>query len=233
MRHTTVLLVLSVLVFLPQSVKGTQSVSLDEGRFQISMDGDRVGSESFSIRRSGSGADAQVIATGEIQIELEGEALELRPALQISGSQMAISAYQIKVSGSQQEEIYVTLSDRRFITRIQTERGEQEREFRATPHTLLLDSDVAHQYYFLNSRLTPDGGPLPVIIPRSGRQHDLRLISVAEDHVTLVDGERLPARHVILESNVGASEVWIDSEGRVLRVDRPESGYRALRERAP
>ncbi len=232
-RLLLVLLALAVSGFLLPSAGGAQSVAVDEGTFRISLDGNRVGTESFSIRRSGTGAEAQIIATGEIQMEVPEGSLDLRPALQTSGVDMAVSAYQIKISGHRQEEIYLTLGDRRFLTNIRSERGEQEREFRATPGTLLLDTGVAHQYYFVSTRFPEGSGTVAVIVPREGRQHELRVTAVGSESVTLAGGQQVSARHLRLEGNQETRELWVDSEGRVLQLRHAESGYLALREQAP
>jgi hypothetical protein len=224
----TVLVLGSVL---PAPAAG-QSVTVDEGTFRISVDGRDVGTETFSIRRSGTGDQAQIIATAEIRMEVPEGRTDIRPALQASGSDMAVSAYQVKISGALQEEIYVTLGDRRFLTSVRTERGEREREFRATPGTLLLDPGVAHQYYFLSARASQDGVTVPVISPREGRQFDLRVSLVGSESVT-IGGSPLEARHIRLEGEGGTRELWVDSEGRVLRLEHPEAGYLAVRQRAP
>lgn len=226
---------LPVLVFallLPALDLQGQSVTIDEGSFRILVDGSEVGSEAFAIRRSGSGADAQFIATAEIQMQVPEGRLDLRPALQASGGDMAVSAYQIKVSGHRQEEIYVTLGDRRFRTSVRSERGEQEREYRASPGTVLLDTGVAHQYFFISSRVGPEGGTVPVIVPRESQQFDLRVTSVGNEQVR-VGGESVSARHLRLEGNGETRELWVDDEGRVLRLEFPAGGYVAERSQRP
>lgn len=209
-----------------------QSVTLDQGTFRITVDGRDAGSETFSIRRSGTGGTAQVIATAEIQMEVPEGRTDIRPALQASGSDMAVSAYQVKVSGATQEEVYVTLGERRFLTTVRSERGEREREFRATPGTLLLDPGVAHQYYFLSGRVGDSGGTFPVISPREGRQFELRVTMVGNESIT-IGGTAISARHFRLEAEGGDRELWIDEEGRVLRVEHPAAGYVAERQSAP
>ena len=209
-----------------------QSVTLDEGTFRITVDGRTAGTETFAVRRSGSGDEAQVIATAEIQMDLPEGRLDLRPALQAAGRAMAVSAYQIKVSGHQQEEVYVTLGERRFRTQIRTERGEQEREYRAAEGTLLLDTGVAHQYYFVSQRFPEAGGTVPVIVPREGRQYDLRVTVVGWESIRIADTS-VRARHLRLEGNGDVRDIWVDEEHRVLRVSHPEAGYEAVREELP
>jgi hypothetical protein len=207
-------------------------VTLDEGVFRITVDGTAAGTETFSIRRSGTGEDSQIIAAAEIQMQLPAGRLDLRPALQTAGGEMAVSAYQVKISGHQQEEVYVTLGDRRFLTRVRSERGEQEREYRATPGTLLLDTGVAHQYYFLSQRLPSGSGAVPVLVPREGGQYELRVTFVGNVSLT-VGGAPVSARQLRLEGNGETRELWVDAQGRVLRLEYPAGGYVAMRETAP
>lgn len=223
-------LILSVLL-VPATAE-SQSVTLDEGTMRIFIDGGQVGTETFAIRRAGSGADAQVIATAEIQMDVPEGRVDLRPALQASGSEMAVSAYQIRVTGHRQEEIRVELGDRRYRTRISSERGEQEREHRATPGTILLDTDVAHQYYFVTSRIGPEGGSVPVIVPREGQQFNLSVTLLGDAQIQ-IGGQNTTARHYRLEGNGETRELWVDGEGRVLRLEFTERGYMAEREQLP
>lgn len=216
---------------LPTSVSA-QSVTVDEGVFLVSMDGASAGTESFSIRRSGSGDDAQVIATAEIQLDLPEGRTDLRPSLHAVGRDMAVYAYQIKVSGAQQEELTVREGDSRYITRVRSERGEREREFRAAPGTLLLDFEVAHQFHFLSARLDDGAGTIPVISPREGRQYELTASVIATEAIS-IGGQSTQARHVRLEGEGGTRDVWLDSEGRVLRVVHEARGYEAVREALP
>ncbi len=232
MRRPLALLALLTIGSISPNVGAAQSVAVDEGVFRILVDGTAAGTETFAIRRSGSGADAQIIASAEIQMQVPSGRVDLRPALQASGGEMAVSAYQIKVSGDRQEEIYVTLGERRFLTKILSERGEQEREYRASPGTLLLDTGVAHQYYFISQRLPSGSGSVPVIVPREGRQFEMRVTLVGETSVQ-VGGAALPARHLRLEGNQEVRELWVDAQGRVLRLEHPASGYVAVREAAP
>ncbi len=232
MKPRPALLPLLALGFLFPSLGASQSVTLDEGVFQITVNGAVVGTESFSIRRGGTGEDAQIIAAAEIQMQAPAGRLDLRPALQTAGGEMSVSAYQIKISGHQQEEVYVTLGDRRFLTRVRSEQGEQEREYRATTGTLLLDTGVAHQYYFLTQRLPSGSGSAPVLVPREGGQYTIAVTLVGETSI-MIGGASTPARHLRVTGNGETRELWVDSAGRVLRLEHAAEGYVALRESAP
>lgn len=218
-------------LLLPAHVQ-SQSVTLDEGTFDIFVDGREAGTETFAIRRSGTGPDAQVIATAEIRMDVPEGRVDLRPALQAAGSDMAVSAYQIKVSGHRQEEVYVTLGPRRFLTKIRSERGEQEREYRATPGTLLLDTDVAHQYYFVTTRAAANGGTVPVIVPRDGQVFDMTITVVGNERIT-IGGQATQARHLRLQGGQQVRDLWVDEDGRVLRLEFAGGAYVAERRSLP
>lgn len=216
--------------FLPLSLSG--QTTLDEGTFLITVNGSPSGTESFSIRHTSVGAEALVFATAEVDMQVAGGRLDMRPALRMEGRDMAVTGYQVKISGQQQQEIFLELGDNRFVTRIHSERGEQQREYRAAPGTLLLDTGMAHQYYFVSARIPSGGGAIPVMVPREGRQYDLAVTEVGTETITVAQ-RSVQARHLRLEGNQEVRDLWVDSEGRVLRVDHPASGYSAVREAVP
>lgn len=234
MRRTTrtlspLLLVLSTLAGAGASA---QNVTLDEGVFVVHLDGRRAGLETFSIRRSGSGEDARVIATAEIRLELADGALRMDPALEAAGPALTIAAYQVKVSGIRQEEIAISSNAQRLVARIRSERGEQVREYRATPTTMILDERVAHQYYFLHSRLASGSEQIHVIVPREGRQLRFRVAEVSPETIT-VGGREVRSRRIHLEAGGEARNVWLDEDGRVLRVIQDDGAFRAERQEPP
>lgn len=209
-----------------------QSTIVDRGTFEVSLAGRPAGVEDFVIRRAGVGPDAQTIATAEISLSGPAGRSELRPALQMVGSGMAVAAYQMKISGSRDEEVFVTVAPDRFILRLRSARGEQEGELRAAPNTLVLDADVAHHHYFLSQRLLAASLPLPVIVPGEGRRYEAMVVGSENEEIRLA-GRTLQSRHISLLIGDSTREVWLDSEGRVLRVADAASGYVALRRSPP
>jgi hypothetical protein len=202
-----------------------QNVVVDEGTFRIFDHGRDVGAETFTIRRVGQGTDTHVIANGVIELDLPGGHQQVKPLLR-SGSDLSLSAYQVEVSGSDPTEVAVTLSGRRFLTRTRTLSGELEREFRATPGTVVLDNGVAHQYWFL-SRLT-EGTEVTALIPRAGAQYRIQVREALVESVQ-VAGAEVQARHVTLAIEDRVHEVWYDAEGRVLKVVVADTGFSAER----
>ena len=218
--------------FLLPSRAAAQSTVVDEGTFQISVSGSPVGSERFSIRSSETAEGLQLIATAEIALRENGAEVQLRPALQVAGGDMAVSAYQVKISGGRNEEVFVTATDGRFLTRSLSDRGERERELRAVAGTVLIDLGVAHHYHFLVNAVGGRNGAINLIVPREGRQHELALSEVGRESID-ISGQSVAAVHLRLGAGADTRDIWVDDAGHVLRVDHPAVGYSAVRVELP
>lgn len=211
---------------------GAQIRVLDEGTFDLFISGIPAGSETFSIRRSGSDANPQIVATAEITISGPDGELYLRPALQVVGRDLRVTAYQQKISGTRVEDIFLTAENDRFYTRSRTEAGEREREFRAPAGALVLEPLVAHHYHFLANAPSGVSGVVSVVVPMDGRQASLPFAEVGPDTIE-IGGTQASANRLRLGDESGGISVWVDSGGRVLRVDNPSAGYSAVRTELP
>ncbi|TVP75111.1 MAG: hypothetical protein EA352_09010 [Gemmatimonadales bacterium] len=222
-----------LLLWSPAPASSLQTVTLDEGAFRVMVGGSEVGTETFFVRRSGEGAAGQTIAYGEVSLELPDGPLRLEPAVQASGSEMGVSAYQVRVVGGQQSgESRFERESNRFRMTMQTEMGERQREFRADAATVFLDSHVAHQYWFIGKRIADGQRQIPVIAPREGAQFTLTVDDAESDPVT-IDGNQVPANRYRLTGQGGERMVWLDDEGRVLRVRIADLDYEAIRTARP
>lgn len=204
-----------------------QSVVVDQGTFTVTVGGRDAGSETFTIRRAGLGNEATIIAHGVVQVNLEDGSRELRPMLQALPPAGVATGYQLKISGVETTQLNMTLAGRRYVSILRSERGEEEREFLAREDTRVLETWVAHHYYFLRGMREGEG--TWIIEPRPRRQLRLEVTGVADDAVT-VAGSRVPARRVTFQGDQGTRQVWFDDQGRVLRLEIPHLGYVAQRE---
>ncbi len=106
--------------------------------------------------------------------------------------------------------------------------GDQQREYRAAPRTVVLEPHVAYHYYFA-ARLVEEGtGPILALIPSEGGQERLEVVS-SEVEPFRLGTEQLQARHLRLRNGAAVHDVWVDEQGRVLRVELPGIGFRAER----
>jgi hypothetical protein len=203
----------------------------DEGVFEILVNGRVVGNEQFSIRQTGSGANAEFLATGRVQVVLPAGSLELVPRLRATGFQAEPSTYEVTVSGDAPRRIVGTIGSGRFSARIVTPVGEQLREYVATAGATVLDEGVAHHYYFLARRTR--SGRVPILIPRENRQVMAQVTDRGEV-TTNIRGAQVTLYHIVVRPD-GDQErhVWVDSLGRVIRVEVPDRGYEAVRTEVP
>lgn len=202
-----------------------QNVVLDEGTFRLTRAGRDIGTETFTIRRVGQGAEAHVIANALIDLDLPSGRELIKPLLR-AAPDLSVSAYQLEVSGRQPSEMAITLNGRRFVARTRTPSGEQEREYRAAPGAALLEQDVAHQYWFLG-QLPPDAA-VSVLVPRARSQERVLVRAVRTEPLATAAGP-VEARHVTFEVGRDTHEVWFDTAGRVLKVSVPARGFVAER----
>jgi len=229
-------LLLSGLFVFPSRPVVAQNVTLDEGTFAVTMADGAAGTESFTIRQAGGGVDSRVIAQARIQWALSSGTRDVVPLLEVRGG--ALFAYQVEISGDKREEIYLRVEGRRFVANVRSDAGEQQREFRARPGSVLLEEGVAHQYYILGRvALAAEAAevevrPVPVLTPLSGSLRSFEL-ELGDPEPLPLGGQTVEARHLTLVSGDERHEVWVDAEGRVLRVEVPAIGYVAVREAPP
>jgi hypothetical protein len=202
----------------------SQIVMLDQGAFQLSHQGRAVGTESFTIEQTGAGDDAKIVARGDIALERR------RVSTQFDATpRMGFSLYRAEVSGDETLEVVVTRGLRLGVW-VRTPAGIQDREVRLREGAILLDDEVAHLYFF-GSAMTA-GATLPVIVPRGNHQAQLQVLTSSPENLT-VGGQSIEARRIRLAVDGVERQVWVDAEGRVLRVEIPSTGYLAERVRPP
>ncbi|MBW3552178.1 MAG: hypothetical protein KY466_01640 [Gemmatimonadetes bacterium] len=205
-----------------------QTTVVDEGSFRLSIRGTPVGTETFAIRRSGEGDAATHVAQGRVALD-SGE--QTRALLQVEGSALRPSAYQIEVTGPEKQSIRGQAAGSRFRATIVSTAGETMREYIASEGAVVLDEGVAHQYYFLAAAV--QGGRVPIIIPRQSRQISAA-VSLGASETLRVAGSPVSARRIVVEpAGMPQRLVWVDQQGRVLRLEIPDDSFVAERTALP
>lgn len=208
-----------------------QTGAEDSGTFRVSIGGREVGTEQFTIRQTGVGASAEIIATGRVQLTLPTGTLELSPSLRSSGFQADPVAYEVAIGGSSPRKIVGRIGDGRFSARIVSPSGEQLREYVASNGATVLDDGVAHHYYFLARRVR--NGQVPVIVPRENRQVMATVTDRGEERVS-IDGTTHSLYHLVVTPREGDERhVWVDALNRVVKVTIPAQQYEAVRTAVP
>lgn len=210
-----------------------QTLTLDEGAYRISVGGRELGTETFSIRQNGTGEGAVIIAVGRVVLDAERGPQELNSELQVSGRGLRPAAYEIRVQGSGAERITGRIVGGRFSAQIVSPAGESMREYLAGEGAVLTDEGVAHHYYFLARRIEGAKSRVPVIIPRQNRQVTAEVSVEGTERISIA-GQSFDARKVAV-TPAGAAKryIWIDSQGRILRMEVPSTNFLAQRVAPP
>jgi hypothetical protein len=222
-----VLVTLAVALVAP--ALSAQVTIVDEGSFTVSRRGTRVGREEFSIRASPNTSGVPVIVA---QASAVYEDLRLFPALSTRADGVA-NSYTLEIRrGAEVEERWTgNVGAGRVSARIARAGIDAVREFLVTDGALLLDDDVFHQFYFV-ARRRP-AATVAVIVPRRNQQVVLRLTDRGTQTIDIA-GQPIAASTFSAVSPDGVErQVWVDSEGRVLRVAIPSLGLVAQRDDPP
>jgi hypothetical protein len=201
--------------------------TIDEGSFSITIGGQRAGRENFSIKATPRGQSVEYLAQAQV---VYGDR-RLIPAL-VADSLGAPMTYEITTRNAGDTEKWAgTIVRGRVSARILTPRGQMAREYIVTEGAVILDDDVYHQYYFVaRSR---SAGSVPVVIPRRNAQARLQISTAGQERLTIGTRE-LDATHLVLSEPGGDQrDLWIDSEGRVLKVEVPARGIVVTRDDPP
>jgi hypothetical protein len=210
-----------------------QTVTLDEGSFRILVGGREVGTETFSIRQNGSGPAAVVIARGRVTLDTAKAGQELNSTLQLAGGTLRPAAYDLTVEGADDQKIAGRVVGSRFSARIRSASGENMREYLVSDGAILADDGIAHQYYFLAQHVQGQSGRVPLLIPRQGRQVWAEVDVAAAEPVS-VGGQSVVARRLTVRPTGGNERrVWVDDQGRVLRLEVPANQMVAERMALP
>lgn len=204
-----------------------QVTTLDEGSFTIYVGGERAGHEQFTIQRQLERGVMTVLAYANIQV---GER-RVVPAL-IADTSGVPASYKLdeSVDGTTVRRLDAVAIGTIFTLRSVTPRGRSERDLRLTRGTLLLDEDIAHQYFFLARGATERAR---VIVARH-LLHDSVTVTFVDAREVEIGNGTVPSRHLRVTNQAGvATDVWVDAAGRVLRVATPSRGFVAIRDDPP
>ena len=204
-----------------------QGVVIDQGQFEISVDGELVGTEDFVIRRASLGLGAAFFANATVALGPDGSTSRIAPLLRALPPDGHAESYQVEVAGEGAMELRLARSGRRYVATIRSEIGAEDREFQARPETRILDLGVAHHHYFVRD-LRVDR-PAHVLEPRTRTQHTLTATERFEEEIQ-VGPNSIQVRRVEFASEGGHDRtVWYDRQGRVVRVEIPALAWVAQR----
>ena len=210
-----------------------QSETLDEGTFRILVSGAEVGMETFSIKQSGTGAEAVVLARGRVVLDASRGGQQIQANVQLAGPALRPAAYEVEVRGGDAQGIRATVRGSRVSARITSSAGENMREYLVSDGAVLVDEGVAHQYYFLARRAGGASASIPIVMPRQSKQVTATVTARGEESIQIA-GRAVQARHLVVQpAGSAAVDVWADAQGRILKVEIPSRNYVAVRTALP
>lgn len=213
----------TLLALLVEAPAPASAQEIDAGRLAIEEGGARVGTESYRIWRDAGTVRARARITGEggggsgaTEFLLQTDA-NFRPVL-------------YKVVGNGGEAAEATLTGDRLNLHVTTSGGERWKEFLARGSVAILEPRVAHHYLLVIRALreAAPGSRITVIVPTRTEQTPLVVSAREADQVTIGD-RRVAATRYDLELLGSTRRVWVDGNGRLLRLEDPASGRVATR----
>lgn len=214
-------------ILVPAGVAAQQSGLVDEGTFTVSQHGAPIGRESFRIVRSPAPGGQAYQARS--QSALGANRLTTILGTDSTGAPVSYEA-ELSRDGRVVERARGSGSPRRFTVVVQTRTGEGSREYVLGSDALLVDDDVVHQFHFVGLALATT---YDVIAPRATGQSRFR-VEARGSEVLEIGRTRLDSRRfALLDEGSRVREIWLDREGRLLKVALPEKGVVAVRDDPP
>ncbi len=209
-----------------------QVATVDEGSFTVTRGGATIGREEFRILRQPAGGGTELVARG---LAAYGDR-RIAPALQTDQDGQPLR-YQVEVRSGRQVEQRLTgqvTSRGHFATQSQTGGSEAAREYLVTDGTVVVDDELFHQYYFLaRHRKAGGSATVPMLAPRRNVHGPARVQDAGSDRLTLGARTLDATRLEVTEPGGRVRSVWVDAEGRVLRVAGAADGLVAQRDDPP
>ena len=177
-------------------------VQLESARFTVRVNGERIGSEEFSVSKDGSG----FIARGHTRLNVDGKKVDVQSRMELD-EYLNPTFYEYR-----SEEILIRVRLASPVSEV-----EYTVDGRLTPYDvriptngMIVDNNFFHHYLLLLYKVGRDGGELPVFVP-----NEMRLGSVAVRPTGNLTYE--------LDSSNLKLQATTDSNGRLLRLVLPDS----------
>jgi len=207
----------------PASAQGRP---VDEGTFVVTRPGAPQETESFKIWRLEGGA---LLATGSLTSGQERITSSLRTD---SLGTPLMYTVTVREKGADRTKITAETRGGRLQSHTLDQRGDESmREYPVSQgNSLVLEDDLVHQLFF--AALAKRTGSVQVINPRAATGGRATMSALGLEPID-VGGHSVTAAHYSLIASSGRRDFWVDSAGRLLRVEAPSQGLKAVREELP
>ena len=198
---------------------------IDEGVFNVTKAGAPAATESFKIVHAEGDA---VLATGQLTAGNRRVTSSLTTDATGTPVKYDMSVYE---NGALTQHVGALAQGGRLSGLSKDGHGNEAMTEYPLPvgKSLILEDDLLHQTYFV--ALAKRSGSIQVIEPRGAHRLTLTLTVIGPEPVT-IGGRSTTATHYSLSNSLGRRDFWVDSAGRVLRVETSQ-GLKAIREELP
>ncbi|MEW5917109.1 MAG: hypothetical protein AB1762_11920 [Gemmatimonadota bacterium] len=212
-------------LLLSGNLADAQVRTIDQGSFTITMNNQRIGREDFSIVETAAPGGPSYLAKATVEYRDRG--VRLQPVL-TANSAGASTQYELTVRGGPIQKWFGTINRNRVSAIVHSDRGQSAKEFVVSVGAMVLDDDVFHQYYFV----AKSSGSAAVVVPQSGTQSTVTVTRSGRERIELGMAQA-DAEKIVVQGAGPAREVWVDAQGRVLKVAIPSRGIVATRDEVP
>lgn len=214
----------SFVVLLGAGSLSAQGRIIDEGTFIITRTGSPSETESFRIRVD----NGLILATGQVTAGTR----RMTSVLTTDSLGTPVD-YKLDVRENGEPTMTISAMGRsgRLTARSQLPHGDEStREYPVTTGgSIILEDDLVHQTYFVLLTKRPT---MQAINLRTSHGTPVTLRALGLEPVTIA-GRQVTATHYSMQNGARVRDFWVDSAGRVLRVEIPALGLKATREELP
>lgn len=204
----------------------------DHGTFILFLEGHKIGTERFQVRSLN--ADIRASATVEFAVQSDGKTLKFKtfPNLLLD-SRLDPVSYDWEQKGAESSRIDIDFRHHPAQVRFRTVRGRKDyREFYLHPDVVILDDNIVDQYELLAWRYFMAGGgnqAFAAFIPQEGIPGRVEVSRLADTKIEAA-GRKRACRHLLVTTNQARINLWVDSAGRLLRMEKSSSHFAAVRQ---
>lgn len=219
------------LVAVPSGTLPAQDPSMiDQGRFEIRIAGSSRGQESFAIRRQGE----EYMAVG--RSSLEGQELWVLSAevgLRTDARYVPVR-YEFRTLQRPTSTTIAVRRGSRIRVTTSNQDGERMTELKADRELVLIQTGVAHHYWFLIKRFgsasAGQAGTVDALAPDAVERSSIRLDKVTDVELAFPEGPVREAKRYDMQIGDTHHIVWVERDtGNVLRAEIPERAWVAIR----
>lgn len=220
----TCFLVLALVQGVPRGAPGT---ALDEGVLVVRIDTAEVARESFRLSqgRLSRGGEGWVLAT-TIRYDRARPVIVLSPILEVNTDTLPATLQYDVADPRQPARVLGELGRGRFTVRFVARATERAREFPTGQRAVVLDDSVFATYLFAAWLARTEPASLTAIYPRSLRRET---VQVQDLGLESPPGSDVKLRHYTVTGGPEAVHVWLDTDGRLMRVHIPSRRLTAER----